>query len=110
MEETVIKETLIKRMSKNRFVKRLVLFVLLGWIFFSASYISFNEFNKTKLRFYESGYMMGYTSAVRQLINEAKDCSLIPVVYENNKVQLINYECVKKQTTISIKQSDNKKR
>jgi hypothetical protein len=113
MEETVIKETLVKKMNKTRIFKKILLFVFSVWLIFSVFYISFNEFNKTRMRFYAGGYRDGYVAAVKDLIDQAKDCSVIPVKYLNKQIQIINYSCVKNQNSISAKQTEkteNKKR
>ena len=73
--------------------------VLLGaWIVFSVLFVGNSVLQKMKMAAFLEGRDAGFSQAVSKIIFEAKNekCAYFPVVSGEEKVELLNVECLKK--------------
>jgi hypothetical protein len=79
---------------KNRPVLKIVLIV---WVVFSVLYIGYTQYNYFTSYVAQSSYEKGISDAVTQVLQQSQKCQPFPVNMGNNKVQLINIDCLKQQ-------------
>jgi hypothetical protein len=75
-----------------------LLIVLLVWLVFSLIYIGYDVWTDFKVGQMNQAYQQGRVETVNNLINRAnKDCQPFSVNSGENKVDLINVQCLQQQ-------------
>ena len=81
-------------MKKEGIVILVLFFLLVGTVGFIIidKYIEIRERNRFEV--YQQGAQFGYEQAVAQLFQQAITCQQIPVIYQNQTVNMIAVECL----------------
>ena len=71
---------------------------LITCLVLTIGYIAVDKYQEQKqeeqLEFFQQGVQYGYEQTVSQLIQQASTCQQVPVVYENQTINLIAVECL----------------
>lgn len=73
-------------------VKKIILIV---WVVFSICYVVYNEWSRFSMYVMQRSYQQGMADAVGRMITESKTCKAIPINVGDNKVTLVNVDCLK---------------
>jgi flagellar basal body-associated protein FliL len=85
-------------MPKVRNKTSILIIVLLVWVVFSLIYIGYDVWTDFKVSQMNRAYQQGRTETVNSLISRAnQDCQPFSVNAGDNKVDLINVQCLQQQ-------------
>jgi flagellar basal body-associated protein FliL len=85
-------------MTKVRSKTSILLIVLLVWVVFSLIYIGYDVWSDFKVSQMNQAYQQGRVETVNNLIGRAnQDCQPFSVNSGENKVDLINVQCLQQQ-------------
>jgi len=80
--------------------QKIAILVLLFLLIISVGYIAFDKIRETKLQeqmeIYEQGAQYGYEQAIIQIVQQAVTCNEVPLRVENETINMIASECLKK--------------
>lgn len=68
--------------------------LLVVWIIFATAYVIYNEYNRITVFVAQNSYQQGYQESIMQLLAESSKCEPFPVTFGENKVNLINVDCL----------------
>ncbi|MBU4580777.1 hypothetical protein KKB43_07275 [Patescibacteria group bacterium] len=64
----------------------------------AVGYIAYGFYSDARLQeqmqIYQSGAQVGYEQAVSQLYEQAKSCQQVPVIYNNETINIVAVECL----------------
>ena len=69
--------------------------LLVLWLVFSVAYVAWGEWTRFKVFVMQRSYGQGLQDAVAKVIEESKDCKGFPINLGEQKVTLVNVECLK---------------
>ncbi len=70
-------------------------FFLILWLVFSVLYVGYSQWLSFRANQLQRPYNQGLSDAVSRVIEESKTCKAFPVNVGENKVTLVNIECLK---------------
>lgn len=82
----------MKDMLNRKYIVRAV---MLLWVLFSLGYIMRDQWLRFRTVQLQSAYKQGFADSVQKLITESGKCEPISVYNADEKVSLINIECLK---------------
>ena len=86
-------------MQKNRGIIILIA-VLMVLLLGAIGYIIYDKYSTYQLQkqisVYQQGAQLGYQQAIIQLMQNAATCQQVPVTYNNQTINVIAVECLKK--------------
>ena len=75
--------------------------ILIVWIIFSILYVLYGEWNRFKTVVIDNSIQRGQASAVLQVIQQAQECKAFQIFAGEQKVQLINVDCLQQSDDAS---------
>ncbi len=72
----------------------ILIIILVIWAIFSVGYIGYDVWSDFKLRELEQVYQQGRRDTVNALIQQAQKCEPFPVFSGEQRVNLINTDCL----------------
>jgi len=82
--------------------KSIIVTIVLGVLLIGAlSYIGYDVYKSSRdakdLEILQSGTNYGYEQAIAAVMNQATNCNVVPLTYNNVTVNLVDVECLKAQ-------------
>ena len=77
--------------------KRVLNFLLILWIIFSVGYITYDIWEKFRIRIFQAGYQQAIQDSVKAMIKQAEQCRPITLFDKNKKVKLFTSDCLSKK-------------
>ncbi|KPJ57138.1 hypothetical protein AMJ49_02455 [Parcubacteria bacterium DG_74_2] len=75
--------------------KKLILnIIIVIWIVFSVIYIFYDFWTDFKLKILNQAYQQGRIDTINTLINQAKKCEPIPIFSGEERIEVININCL----------------
>jgi len=88
-----------KRMDKNKQTTALIIIAVA--LIAALGYIGLDSYNERKaqeqLNVYQNGLQAGYTQAILQLMQQASTCQQVPIMFQNQSLNIIAVECLKEK-------------
>lgn len=76
--------------------KKLILnIIIIVWIVFSVVYIFYDFWSDFKLKELNQAYQQGRVDTINELIEQAKKCEPIPIFSGEERIEVINVDCLK---------------
>jgi len=85
--------------------------ILIIWFVATTGYFIFDQYNNYKIKGIQQAYQTGYGAAVDDVIKKAKDsnCNSFDVTKGDDKVSVINAECMMQQIQSTVENTQEKK-
>ena len=78
--------------------QRTITIVLIILLAVALSYIVFDQYNaiqqRVQLNVYQEGVQFGFEQAILQVVNQAATCQQVPLVFNNQTINMIAVECL----------------
>ncbi|HZX45001.1 MAG TPA: hypothetical protein VFF28_04935 [Candidatus Nanoarchaeia archaeon] len=86
-------------MDKNKQTTALIIIAVA--LIAALGYIGLDSYNERKaqeqLNVYQNGLQAGYTQAILQLMQQASTCQQVPIMFQNQSLNIIAVECLKEK-------------
>lgn len=77
----------------GKFLKIIILILLILWVIFSTGYIIYDQFQKYVFKQMQSAYQKGVIDSVRAIMNQSNNCQKVTLFDGNKKIDLIDASC-----------------
>ena len=87
--------------EKNKIKQKHLVKILIALLIIATGYIVYDKWNESRERqrldVYQQGLNNGYTQAVTQIILQAVTCNQVPLVINNQTINMIAVDCLQAQ-------------
>jgi len=79
----------------------ILMIVLVALLVLSLGYIAYDKYSSWKqnrdLSNFQLGVQYGFEQAITQLVQQAQTCEQVPILYNNQTINMIAVECLQQQ-------------